>query len=379
MPDRMLAARFHGPHDLRLEEVDRPKPVPGWVVIEPAAVGICGTDAHIYAGDFPVNAPVTLGHRSPVISVHWRWHRRSLGGRPGLCGTACVLYDLHLLPWWARAPFLDKLAFGVHPDGGMAEAVAVPRRTVYRVPDHMDPSIAALAEPVACSVHGFDRLSPRQGESLAIVGAGPAGLIDTHFAPGPTKGASPIVVVEPDSTRRQIALAFGADVVVDPTADGWEEPAMGATGGLGFDNVVEAVGGGQTLETAIGLAARGAKVLVFGVAAESDFARIRPYEVFAKELTLLGTVINPYTQSRAVQLLKPSFPAETTYRDRAPYQCWRCLRRLDERTNLRSKVDLIQAGRQVKNIWKLLKEIEMMEKIFVVVAGFAADADRLWQ
>ena len=91
--------------------------------------------------------------------------------------------------------------------------------------------------------------------------------------------------------------------MVDPTADGWEEQAMGATGGLGFDNVVEAVGGGQTLETAIGLAARGAKVLVFGVAAESDFARIRPYEVFAKELTLLGTVINPYTQSRAVQLL----------------------------------------------------------------------------
>ena len=115
MPDRMLAARFHGPHDLRLEEVDRPKPVPGWVVIEPAAVGICGTDAHIYAGDFPVNAPVTLGHEIAVAlatlamaSTISRWATRSVWNR-------CVLYDLHLLPWWARAPLFGQACLWCAP------------------------------------------------------------------------------------------------------------------------------------------------------------------------------------------------------------------------------------------------------------------------
>lgn len=302
MPDRMLAARFHGPRDMRLEEVDRPQAAPGWVVVEPAAVGICGTDAHIYAGDFPVRAPVTLGHEiagrisdvgdgvddlfvgDPVCiepHVFCTTCRYCRGGREHLC--------------------LNKLAFGVHLDGGMAEAVTVPRRTVYRVPDHLDLSIAALAEPVACSVHGFDRLSPRQGESLVIIGGGPAGLINTALAVH--KGACPTVVVEPDRTRRAIALDFGADLVIDPTEEGWDKQALEATNGVGFDNVIEAVGGGRTLEAAVELAARGARILVFGVAREGDIARLRPYEFFAKELTLLGTVINPYTQDRAVQLL----------------------------------------------------------------------------
>ena len=72
---------------------------------------------------------------------------------------------------------------------------------------------------------------------------------------------------------------------------------------LGFDSVIEAVGGGETVEDAIELAARGGRILVFGVANPNSVASVRPYEVFAKELALIGTVINPYTQGRAVQLL----------------------------------------------------------------------------
>jgi len=302
VPDLMLAARFHGPHDLRLEKVPRPKPSRGWVVVEPAAVGICGTDAHIYEGEFPARAPVTLGHEiaGRISEVGDDIDDLSVGDavciEPHVFCTTCAYCrggQEHLC--------LNKLAFGVHLDGGMAEAVAVPRRTVYRVPDGVDLPIAALAEPVACSVHGFDRLSPLQGESLLIVGGGPAGLINTALAIH--KGSSPVVVVEPDRTRRNVARDFGADVTIDPNQDGWEERAMQASGGFGFANVIEAVGGGQTLEAAVRLAARGAKILVFGVAGESDVARLHPYEIFAKELTLLGTVINPYTQARAVRLL----------------------------------------------------------------------------
>lgn len=302
MPDQMLAARFHGPQVLHLENVNRPKPGPGWVIVEPAAVGICGTDAHIYAGDFPVRAPVTLGHEiaGRISEVGEGIDDLSVGDRvcvePHVFCTTCVYCRggrEHLC--------LNKLAFGVHLDGGMAEAVAVPRRTVYRIPDGIDFSIAALAEPVACSVHGFDRLAPLQGESLLIIGGGPAGLINTALAIH--KGTGPVVVIEPDATRRRIARDFGADLTVDPTEEGWEEQAIAVTGGAGFNNVIEAVGGGHTLEAGVRLAARGAKILVFGVARENEIARLRPYDIFVRELTLLGTVINPYTQARAVQLL----------------------------------------------------------------------------
>ena len=302
MSDEMLAARFHGPSDLRLERVERPSPGPGWVAVEPAVVGICGTDAHIYAGDFPSRPPVTLGHEisGRVAAVGPGVDDLIPGDRicvePHLFCTTCAYCRggrEHLC--------LNKLAFGVHLDGGMAETVVLPRRTVYRVPDRTSLAIAALAEPLACSLHGFDRLAPRRGEPLAIIGAGPAGLINTALAV--RSGAGPVVVIEPDPTRRDLALDFGADRAIDPSDTAWKQEALGITRGLGFDSVIEAVGGGETVENAIELAARGGRILVFGVATPDSVASIRPYEVFAKELALIGTVINPYTQGRAVQLL----------------------------------------------------------------------------
>ncbi len=110
-------------------------------------------------------------------------------------------------------------------------------------------------------------------------------------------------MLEPDAKRRQAALAFGADAVVDPLAPGWRESALAAAAADGFDHVVEAVGMPSVLEGAISIAARGGRVLVFGVANPGDTATIKPQEVFAKELTILGTVINPFTHHRAVELL----------------------------------------------------------------------------
>lgn len=302
MATGMTAARHHGPRDLRLETVERPSPPPGWVVVEPAAVGICGTDAHIHTGDFPARPPVTLGHEiaGRVVEVGDGIDDLEVGARvsvePHVFCTVCRYCRggrEHLC--------VDKLAFGVHLDGGMAEAVVLPRRTIYRVPDHVSFAVAALSEPLACSLHGFDRLAPRQGEPLAIVGAGPAGLINTALAGA--AGAGPIVVIEPDPTRRELAVTFGADAVIDPTEDGWETAALEVTGGHGFDAVIEAVGSGPTFESALALTARGARMLAFGAAPMTATATVRPYEIFAKELTVLGTVINPYTQERAVRML----------------------------------------------------------------------------
>lgn len=302
MKNDMLAARHLGPGDLQLQPLPRPSAKPGWVVVEPKAVGICGTDTHIHAGEFPARPPVTLGHEIAGVIVE-------VGdGIDDLAVDDRVCIEPHIFCTTCRYCrggrenlCTDKLAFGVHLDGGMAEAVTVPRRTVYRIPDAVSMQIAALAEPLACSIHGVERLSPRQGEPLAIVGAGPAGLINTALAV--RAGAAPIVVVEPNPSRRDLARTFGADVVLDPAEPEWQQDALAITGGYGFDAVIEAVGGGPTLESAVGLAAPGARVLVFGAAPAQATATLRPYEIFAKELTLLGTVINPYTQARAMRLL----------------------------------------------------------------------------
>ena len=298
----MKALRFHGPNDLRLEDLPLPEPGPGEVRIRPAAVGICGTDVHILDGTFGSRPPVILGHEvAGFVDAVGAGVRNTREGdlitvEPHrYCGVCryCRLGREHLC--------LNKEAFGVHLDGGMAEFQIIPERIAYRLPDGMDPKVGALAEPLSCVVHAMDRLGARSGTSVVIFGAGPAGLILVTLCR--LAGLVPIVVVEPDAARRATAIAFGAHGTVDPTSAGWVEDAQRLVGGAGFDAVIEAVGSPRVLESAIPLAARGGTILVFGVANPDATAVIRPQEVFAKELTILGTVINPYTHHRAVELL----------------------------------------------------------------------------
>lgn len=277
-------------------------PGPGEIRIRPLAVGICGTDLHILDGTFGSRPPLVLGHevagRVDAVGTGVRNAREGdlITVEPHrYCGVCryCRLGREHLC--------LDKEAFGVHLDGGMAEFQIIPERIAYRLPDGMDPSVGALAEPLSCCVHAMDRLAPRSGTSVGLWGAGPAGLI--MLALFQLTGLRPIVVFEPDAARRESALRFGAHAVVDPLAEGWQEQGLSHVGGDGFDYVVEAVGSPRVLESAIPLAARQGTVLVFGVANPGETAAIKPQEVFAKELTILGTVINPYTHHRAVELL----------------------------------------------------------------------------
>ena len=298
----MKALRFHGPGDLRLEELPAPEPKAGEIRVRPQAVGLCGTDTHILRGDLPAARPVVLGHE--IAGVVDAVGNDVAGVREGdqvtiephvYCRTCryCRLGREHLC--------LEKRAFGVHLNGGLAEQLVVPAFTAFGLPPGIGPEIGCLAEPVACCIHGMDRLAPGSGAPLLIIGAGPAGLILTRLAQ--FAGATPIVVSEPNDERRAAALDFGADHALDPGDKGWGAALDELSDGQGFDSVIEAVGAPATLELAVERAARGGRILVFGAAPMDAVAKLRPYELFARELTLIGTVINPYTHERAVRLL----------------------------------------------------------------------------
>ena len=298
----MKALQFHGPGDLRLEDLPIPEPGAGEVRIRPHAVGLCGSDTHMLRGEMPAARPVVFGHE--IAGVVDALGRDVSGVREGdpvtiephvYCKSCryCRLGREHLC--------LEKRAFGVHLNGGLEERLVVPAYTAFLLPAGLGPEIGCLAEPVACCIHGMDRLAPQSGAPLLIIGAGPAGLILTRLAR--LAGATPIVVSEPNPARRTAALDFGADHALDPGEDGWGEALDELSDGQGFDSVIEAVGSPTTLEAAVERAARGGRILVFGVAPMDAVARLRPYDVFARELTLIGTLINPYTHERAVRLL----------------------------------------------------------------------------
>ncbi len=297
----MKAIRFHGCGDLRLDELAVADPKPGEVRLRPVAAGLCGTDAHILHGEFPAAPSVVLGHEVAGVVDEVGAGVKSLKEgdlvtvQPNTyCGVCrfCRAGREHLC--------LELRAYGVHLDGGFAEAMVVPARVAYRLPSDMEPRIACLAEPLACCVHGMDRLATQSGSTVLVIGAGLVGLMMARLAR--LAGAGFIIVSEPQELRRARALDFGADCAVNPNDKG-ERQFLAATHAEGFDFVIDAVGSALTFSHAITMAARGGTVLVFGVAPMQATATIRPFDIYARELTVLGSFINPYTHERAVNLL----------------------------------------------------------------------------
>ena len=299
----MKAAVLRAIGDLGIEDLPSPAPGVGEVLLEPLAVGICGTDAHIFDGHYPSHPPVILGHETAARVIE-----RGSGVRAvevgdlvtvephRYCGSCayCRLGKEHLC--------VDKRAFGVSLPGGMAELMVVPAANAFRVPETIAPSIAALTEPLSCCVHGMDQLQAQSGLPLLLFGCGPAGSILIALAR--LAGLGPIVAVDTRPERRDLAERMGADFTLDYHAENFEDAAREVTGGLGFPYLVDAVGSASVLETCLRMAGRGARLLVFGVAPPNAIARISPNEIYTKELAIVGTAVNPHTYSRAIGLLE---------------------------------------------------------------------------
>ncbi len=334
----MWAMRFHAPGDLRLEQLAVPNPKPGEVRLRPLAAGLCGTDAHIFKGEFPAASPVVLGHEvAGIIDAVGAGVKGLVEGdlvtvQPNTyCGACryCRTGREHLCP--------NLCAYGVHIDGGFAEAMVASARVVYRMPSGLDARLACLAEPLSCCIHGMDRTAIQSGSTVLVIGAGLIGLMLTRLTR--LAGAGLIVSSEPQEFRRKCALEFGADTVVDPKQEG-ETQALAATHGEGFDFVVDAVGSSATFSQAINMAARGGTILVFGCAPMHATATVRPFDIYARELTVKGSFINPYTHERAVSLL-PQMGLEKLQIEAFPLAEFRKAFERQPATSMAAKIELL--------------------------------------
>lgn len=285
---------------LTLAEEPLPALAAGEARIEVLAVGLCGTDAHILDGNFPSADGVIIGHEVCGIV------REVVGSSNIVVGdlvtvephryctecTYCRSGDEHLC--------VDKKGYGVKLDGGMATMMIAPARILYRLDPGTSPLIGAMAEPLACCIHAMDRLNPASGTSILIAGCGPAGAMLVALAKA--SGVTPIVVSEPSETRREMALSMGADLAVHPD-DLDADEVIALVGEHGFHSVVDAVGRADVARDLLDRIRKGGTFLVFGVAAPDDPLTLPPREVYDRELTIVGSIINPYTHERAIAML----------------------------------------------------------------------------
>ncbi|CAN5657502.1 zinc-dependent alcohol dehydrogenase family protein [soil metagenome] len=307
----MQAAVFAGEGRLSLEERPRPQPeAADEVLIAVEACGICGTDLQILATPpgHPATPGTILGHElvGRVVEVGSGAGHGTGGptaGAPVVPVGTRVVVDADPKcgscdPCRSGRPAdcLNVQALGIFRDGALASHMVAPAATLYPIGEDVPAHIAALAEPLACVVNGTRKAALRPGESAVIFGAGAIGCL--FLAVLRASGGRPIVVVEPSTDRAAVASAMGADEVVAP-AD--LRAAMQRILPAGADVVVDAVG--SVLPVAIEVAARGARVILFGM---NGTARplVHQVEITQRSLTIMGTYISNFTFPEAVRLLE---------------------------------------------------------------------------
>ena len=300
----MKASRFLGNKTFAVTDLPTPHAGPGELVLRNQVCGVCGTDVHIYHGEpgsADVNPPVVLGHEysGEVVEVGEGVTGFAVGDHvtvdPNIyCGHCayCQNGKKQLCP--------SMEAIGVIRDGGLAQSRRTPASQAFKLEPTVPWEAAAMAEPLACCLHGIDLAGIQVGDKVCVVGGGAIGLLMVQLAK--LSGASQIVLSEPNEKRRQVGLQVGANAALDPTrTDAQEAFAQVLDGGANV--VIECVGNVPAVKSAFQFAGKGATVLLFSVPKVDATFDLPLFDVYKKELTIKGSFVNPDTHARAVALI----------------------------------------------------------------------------
>lgn len=298
-----LGADRDAKFEVRQEEVRELKE--DEVLIRVRACGICGTDVHIYHGEegsAAVTPPVILGHEfaGEIAAAGERVGNLKAGDHvtadPNMyCGTCrpCRM---------GRKQNCKHLrALGVNVNGGFAEYAIAPAAQCFLLNPEVPFEVGAMAEPLACAVHGIDQAGIRPGQTVLVIGGGTIGQIMIQLSR--LSGASAVLLSEPVAMRRELGLAVGADAVLDPVHENLSDRIRGLTGNDGADVIIECVGTNAAAEQAVSAAGPGGTIVFFSVPAVGAKLALPMFDVYKKELTIRGSMINPDTHLRAVNLI----------------------------------------------------------------------------
>ena len=263
----MRATIFHRPGEVTVEERPTPEPGPGELRLRIAAAALCASDVRVFRGEKHAAPGVIPGHElsGVVDAVGEGVDDDAIGDRVVICPIlACG--RCRFCVRGRRNRCIARRTLGYDLDGGFAEQMIVPAEIValghvLPVPAALPLSVAAITEPVACTLNSIELCDVRPGRSLVILGAGPMGLL--HVLLGRAAGAAPVIVSEPIAERREVARRWGAEIVLDPTTDDVAARVHEATGGYGADAVVVSVGVAALAAQALALVAKQGVVNLF--------------------------------------------------------------------------------------------------------------------
>lgn len=284
----MRAAVLVKPRQFELQERPRPEPGPDEALIRIARTGICGTDIHIFHGNYSAEyLPMVPGHE-------FTGHIADVGRDvQGLSEGQPVVVDTNIgctrCYWCRRNEILncpEMRQMGIHMDGGFAEYISVPARLVIPAPEVVPTEVLALTEPLACVVRAARKAKVTFGRSVAILGCGPIGNL--HVQLMRTIGAAPIIVSDISEERLDMARAVGADVAVPPSA--LLDAVLAATQGRGADLVIESVGNTKLYADALTMMRKGGHLAAFGLTGPDQELSLDIQQTILQENSVKGSV-----------------------------------------------------------------------------------------
>ncbi len=300
----MRAAELTAPFKFRLTDMEIEDPGPGEVQVRVEAVGVCGSDMHAYTeGAVGGNAnvyPMLLGHEPAgrIMKAGSGVTGLATGDRGALePAIYCYHCEFCLSGHHNVCANIRFLSTPGHP-GFFRELVNLPVDNFKAIPNGMSYGEAALAEPLAIAIHSLHLASIGRGESVAVIGAGPIGLLTTAVLRA--TGAGRIFAVEPLAHRRELARGIGADVTLEP-GEALDE-ILKATGQRGVDCAIDCAAGEETTSQAMQITRNAGRVALTGIHT-SAFVKVDAGAMRRKELTLFNVRRSNHETDEALQLL----------------------------------------------------------------------------
>jgi len=307
----MLAAVLHGPDDLRLEERDVPAFGPDEMLVKVVCAAICGTDLRIISGGKTrgIHYPSVIGHEisgiveacGPEVTAFRPGDR--VGFTPIVpCGRCshCLAGRGNVCP--------NHVSLGYQYDGGYEQYMRVPANALamgcaIKLPKSVSLEEAALLEPLACCYNGNHRSGIGPGSVVAIVGAGPVGIM--HLLLAKLSGAAQVIMSEVSPMRREKARAMGADAVVGGDVEELHEEVMRLSGGDGADAVIMAVGVAEMVNHLVSMLRKGGVLNLFAGFSGSPTPPIDINAIHYSETVLTGTSgSTAYHTMQAMKLMR---------------------------------------------------------------------------
>lgn len=305
-PDTMQAAVLYGIHDIRIEHRSVPVPGKGEVLLKIASVGVCGSDVHYYnegrIGNQVVREPTIMGHE---------FSARILQCGDGVDNARinqlvtvdpaipCGMCDLCLQGHPNLCPTVKFC--GTPPiDGVFSEYAVMPAANCFPLPDGFSPDEGALLEPLGVALHSVRLAHLKPGDTAAVLGAGPIGLLIGAVAK--LAGAGEVYVTEPLTYRREFAGHYCADGIFDPTGHSPVGDILKLTKGRGVDVAFEAAGAEETPEQAAEVVRPGGRVILTGIP-KDDSLSFNASTVRQKGLTIRLVRRMAHTYPATIQMV----------------------------------------------------------------------------